>query len=721
MRVGQSIFIRILGGFLAIVLLQIAMAGVEWHSETSLENAAATEAASSGASETMLQQISDLSKTLLSTQGAVGAFLRTGAAQERAAVMTALKSVDSRIEKLQNAGTEGKDLSAAASGIHSALDGTIASVVDKRNAITAINDNALEAQNASVALAVAAARDNDPDVFESVALVTATTASPLTAATRYAIGEDPRDRAIAHNAIGRAKTAIQALLHPDTTTAKPAGERVTRLAGYVSTALDALEPALLATDAAMTKRKTSVTALEKSLHDADVAIATLVKRVEAERDSGRAETALNRRNTNQIVMAGNLVACILGLAFAPMIARSITRPIGRLNAAMRRIADGDLAFTIPEQERGDEVGAMAHALTALRDASLRARQLEAEAASQRNAVETQRLETEAAQRAAAAEQADVVEKLANGLSRLAEGDLTYRLHMLFPASYEKLREDFNTAMQELEDAMQLIAANADTLRSGSGEMTQSADDLSRRTENQAASLEQTAAALGEITSTVGRTAEGAKQATSVVARTKVDAEQSGNVVRKAVAAMGSIEHSANQVAQIIGVIDEIAFQTNLLALNAGVEAARAGEAGRGFAVVASEVRALAQRSADAAREIKTLISASAKQVETGVQLVGETGQALVRILEQMGEITAVVTSIAGSAQDQALGLSEVNLAINQMDQVTQQNAAMVEHSTTASHELSATAEELTRLTARFRLGEGGTPANEQAARHARSA
>jgi methyl-accepting chemotaxis protein len=410
----------------------------------------------------------------------------------------------------------------------------------------------------------------------------------------------------------------------------------------------------------------------------------------------------------------------LGLAFAPFIARSITRPIGRLNAAMRRIADGDLAIVVPDTERGDEVGAMAGALLALRDASQHARDLEQAAEAQRNVTERQRLADEAAQRAAAAEQAAVVDKLANGLSRLAEGDLTARLHNAFPPAYEKLRGDFNSAMQELEGAMHLIATNAVALQTGSGEITQSADDLSRRTENQAASLEQTAAALGEITATVAKTAEGAKQATSVVARTKIDAENSGEVVRRAVAAMGSIEQSANQVAQIISVIDEIAFQTNLLALNAGVEAARAGEAGRGFAVVASEVRALAQRSAEAAKEIKALISKSAQQVGTGVQLVGETGDALVRILAHMGEITTVVSSIATSAQEQALGLHEVNTAINQMDQVTQQNAAMVEHSTSASHELAATAEELTQLTARFRLGEEGA-ANEQSPAWARSA
>jgi methyl-accepting chemotaxis protein len=702
-----------LGGFLAIVLLQIAMAGVEWRSETSLDRAAAAEAASAGASETMLQQTANLSKTLLMTQGALAAFLLTGGAEERAAVMTALTAVDERIGKLAGAGAEGHALTVAGSGIHAALDATIASVLDRRTASSVINDNAYEAQNAVVALTVAAANAQDPELVQAVGVVTATTVAPLPAATRYTTGGDPRDRAIVHNAIGRAKKAVKALLQRGGAGVKPVSERVSRLAGNISTALDALDPALAALDAAIAKRKAGVKALEQSLHDADMAIGELVKHVEATRDGNRTATARTRRTINELVMVGNFLACLMGLAFAPMIARSITRPIGRLNAAMRRIADGDLALTVPEQERGDEVGAMASALLALRDASLRAITLEEEAAAQRSAAQAQRQAVEAAQREAAAEQADVVQKLANGLSCLAEGDLSCRLNVVFPPAYEKLRKDFNAALKELQAAMTRIANNTETLQVGSGEITKLADDLNRRTEKQAANLEQTAAALGEITVTVGKTAEGARQASAVVARTKVDAEQSGTVVRNAVAAMGGIEDSANQVAQIIGVIDEIAFQTNLLALNAGVEAARAGEAGRGFAVVASEVRALAQRSAEAAKEIKTLIAASTQQVGTGVQLVGETGEALARILAQMADISAVVASIAASAQEQASGLREINAAISEMEQVTQQNAAMVEQCTTASHELAATADELTRLTGRFRLGAGAQATNEQ--------
>ncbi len=306
-----------------------------------------------------------------------------------------------------------------------------------------------------------------------------------------------------------------------------------------------------------------------------------------------------------------------------------------------------------------------------------------------------------------------VAEIGAAVGRLASGDLTHRIEAALPEAYEKLRSDLNAAIAQMQAAMQAIAGNVGGIRSGTGEISQAADDLSRRTEQQAASLEQTAAALDEITATVRRTAEGSKHAFAVVSKTKTDAEHSGEVVRQAVAAMGGIEQSSQQIGQIIGVIDEIAFQTNLLALNAGVEAARAGDAGRGFAVVASEVRALAQRSAEAAKEIKALIHTSAQQVGSGVKFVGETGEALSRIVAQVAEINSAVGEIASAAQEQATGLAEVNAAVNQMDQVTQQNAAMVEQSTAASHALAGEAEELARVTGRFQLGqeEGGMPAN----------
>jgi methyl-accepting chemotaxis protein len=291
-----------------------------------------------------------------------------------------------------------------------------------------------------------------------------------------------------------------------------------------------------------------------------------------------------------------------------------------------------------------------------------------------------------------------------GLERLAEGDLRFRLNEALPPDFEKLRGDFNAAMSHLQETVSAVGHGAGAMRAGAGDIVAAADDLSRRTEQQAASLEQTAAALDQITATVRKTADGADHAREVVGKAKADAERGGQVVREAVQAMAEIESSANKVSQIIGVIDEIAFQTNLLALNAGVEAARAGDAGRGFAVVAQEVRALAGRSADAAREIKTLISASATQVGSGVRLVGETGASLERIVAQVADINAVVSDIAASAKEQATSLAEVNGAVNQMDQAIQRNAAMVERSTAASRALTEEANDLAERLRGFRIG-----------------
>jgi methyl-accepting chemotaxis protein len=386
------------------------------------------------------------------------------------------------------------------------------------------------------------------------------------------------------------------------------------------------------------------------------------------------------------------------------IGRSVSGPVVALERRMRGLAEGDTASEIPGVARGDEIGKMALALATFRDAAIEKARLAAEALSQRSMSEQERAAREAEKAAEAEADRVTIEALGRGLAAMADGDLTYRIDTEFAPKAAQLKSDFNAAIAQLQQAVSVVVANIAGIRSGAGEISQAADDLSRRTEQQAAGLEETAAALDEITATVNKTAAGARQASDVVQAAKGDAETSGVIVRDAVQAMQAIEGSSEQISQIIGVIDEIAFQTNLLALNAGVEAARAGEAGRGFAVVASEVRALAQRSAEAAKEIKTLISTSSTQVGSGVKLVGQTGEALQRIVDRVAEIDGLVAEIAASAQEQAIGLAEVNTAVNQMDQVTQQNAAMVEQSTAASHSLAQEAQSLQASVARFKVG-----------------
>ncbi|MFT4933723.1 MAG: methyl-accepting chemotaxis protein [Pseudoalteromonas distincta] len=423
------------------------------------------------------------------------------------------------------------------------------------------------------------------------------------------------------------------------------------------------------------------------------------------------------QQTTMLISGALLLATLAALAIGWLLARMIGAPIVAMTSAMRRLAEGDSSVEVPARGRRDEVGEMAEAVQVFKDAAIEKTRLESQTDEQRRQTEAERARGEAERAATAQEQATVVAGLASGLDHLARGDLTFRIAEPFPGDYVKLRDNFNAAISQLQEAMSVVANNVRAMRSGAGEISQAADDLSRRTEQQAASLEETAAALDEITATVRKSAEGAKQASAVVATSRGDAEKTGLVVGDAVQAMSEIEKSSEQITQIIGVIDEIAFQTNLLALNAGVEAARAGDAGRGFAVVASEVRALAQRSADAAKEIKGLISASSQQVAQGVGLVGETGKALERIVSQVAEIDGLVSEIAASAQEQATGLHQVNTAVNEMDRVTQQNAAMVEETTAASHSLATEAESLSQSVGRFNIGAGeasATPAGRSA-------
>jgi methyl-accepting chemotaxis protein len=396
----------------------------------------------------------------------------------------------------------------------------------------------------------------------------------------------------------------------------------------------------------------------------------------------------------------------------------VGRPLGAITARIEKLSDGDLESGVSYQDRGDEVGVIARALEGFRAASVDKLASDRELEAQRRLIEDERDQNDSARAGATKLQAAIVKLIGAALERLAEGDLTARLEADFPPEYRKLKEDFNLAMDRLQEAMQQIVSTGRQLEVGTGEIRKAADELARRSELQAATIEETVAAVGEITRSVSATAAGAGEARGAVSEMASDAGRSDEVVGQAIEAMDAIEKSSGEITKIIGVIDEIAFQTNLLALNAGVEAARAGEAGRGFAVVAQEVRSLAQRSADAAREIKQLIQSSAAQVKTGAKLVAETGDFIGRIASKVDSVNGIVADIARGAEEQANTLRGINSAMSGIDTATQQGAAMAQEFTSTSRNLAEDGEELTRLMAHFRSGSPSERSRPEPARPA---
>ncbi|NEJ69822.1 HAMP domain-containing protein [Rhizobium phaseoli] len=403
------------------------------------------------------------------------------------------------------------------------------------------------------------------------------------------------------------------------------------------------------------------------------------------------------------------VAGLLVLGAVAFVLTSIANPITGITASMRRLADGDTGSEIPFADRADEIGSMAGAVEIFRQAAITNKQMAMEAEESRNRAETDRVSAQRQAEADASERLRIATSgLAAGLKRLAAGDLAFQLNEAFAPDFEALRHDFNQSVTQLGTTLRAISESIGTIDEGSREISSGAGDLSKRTEEQAASLEETAAALEEITANVSNSSKRTEETRTVATEANRSAGISAEVVSHAEKAMERIETSSQQISNIISVIDEIAFQTNLLALNAGVEAARAGEAGKGFAVVAQEVRELAQRSATAAKEIKGLIQNSSKEVESGVKLVRDTGQALKTIGGFISQINHHMDSIATSAKEQSVGLSEVNVAVNRMDQTTQQNAAMVEQSTAASDSLAQQAQTLRELVSQFRLDDAAS-------------
>ena len=394
--------------------------------------------------------------------------------------------------------------------------------------------------------------------------------------------------------------------------------------------------------------------------------------------------AMARESVVTFSIAG--VVALVALALSGVLLHQlISRRLVAVTAAMDRVSDGDLATEVPGLDDRDDIGRIASNLD-----RFRLKLVDAKA------------QQEDRERAARSQQ-KVVEALSIALDSLAQGDLRRALSDDLDPEYEGLRTAYNQTIGTLRDMIGQITMNAERIRGGVDGIAAASDELSRRTESQAATLVESVAALEELSVSVKSVADRSQEVRDAMESTRTQARESVDVVERAVSAMGEIKESSDRISQIISVIDDIAFQTNLLALNAGVEAARAGDAGRGFAVVASEVRALAQRSSEAAKEIETLISSSATQVERGVDLVARTGTALQGIADQVSNITEHVIANAGAASEQSTGLNEINLGITELDSVTQQNAAMVEESTAACHELKAEADQLGEMIMRFRI------------------
>jgi len=449
----------------------------------------------------------------------------------------------------------------------------------------------------------------------------------------------------------------------------------------------------------------------------------------------KADVESFQRNMLLLIFATVLVGLGVGAAVAVFISRSqLSQPIMNLTEKMKSLADGDLDTEVPYADRSDEIGEMAGAVLIFKENAIKVRDLNAqEAALQAKSADLQSSIAEVVAAAVAgnftrritkdysnadlnrfaASVNELVTSVDNGINEvrrvigsLAEGDLTQTMEGSYQGAFLELQSNVNSTMTTLRTTMGDVRSTSDAIHGNTSELRSAADDLSRRTEHQAASLEETSAALEEITATVKTSTDRAQEASRMVDEARRSTEESTEVVREAVDAMGRIEQASSEINKIISLIEDITFQTNLLALNAGVEAARAGEAGKGFAVVAQEVRELAQRSANAAKDIKELITKSGSEVSTGVRLVTETGEALETIRKHVVQINDHVHSIATASSEQSIGLQEINIAVNQMDQVTQSNAAMVEETTAATHMLSQEAGKLADLISHFQI-EGG--------------
>ncbi|MFZ4601872.1 MAG: methyl-accepting chemotaxis protein [Caulobacterales bacterium] len=404
-----------------------------------------------------------------------------------------------------------------------------------------------------------------------------------------------------------------------------------------------------------------------------------------------------------LILFGSIAALLATLGGLWLISRRIVRPIVETTAVMRALATGKTAIANSSLERQDEIGDMARAIEVFRMSAIERARLQSEAEGFQEDL-TRRLDAMSTSfEAAGHDQKIAIDALANGLAHLANGDLTHKIQTEFPQGYHRLKDDFNAAVERLNELVSRIGGSSYSVSAAAAEVSAAADDLSRRTEHQAAALDETSAAVEQLTSIILQTAQGSRTAADEANCARRAAQTGDGLMRSAIDAVSGIQQTSQQIGQIIAVIDEIAFQTNLLALNAGVEAARAGEAGRGFAVVALEVRGLAQRASDAAKEIKALINASSVQVAEGVRVITDTGAAMRLIIERVSVINESIEAIALSANQQATGLAQVAATVRQIDQGTQKNVGMVESTKAATHQMARDARELLDMVAVFKL------------------
>jgi methyl-accepting chemotaxis protein len=433
--------------------------------------------------------------------------------------------------------------------------------------------------------------------------------------------------------------------------------------------------------------------------------------------AGVRSEVINAQASEMVWTVGISAIVVLGVAAVIMafFSSAVLGPIPHLAKTARTLAQGDFEAKIPYLEHRNELGELAQSLEVFRQSAIEKQDIEHQSSQDRLATDEERKKNETFKLQQEREIQTAVDEIGAALSRLSEGDLSVKIAGPFNEKLEKLRTDFNQAVERMSMTMTELRNEAYEIKSGTEEMRTSADDLARRTEHQASSLEQTSAALEEITATVRNASERAEEASKMATEAQGSTVNSRKVVANAVDAMSRIKTASGEITKIINVIDEIAFQTNLLALNAGVEAARAGEAGKGFAVVAQEVRELAQRSATAAKDIKTLITKSSEEVEGGVRLVNETGEALKGISDHVHNINDQMHSIAASSREQTIGLGEINTAMTQMDSVTQQNAAMVEEATAVMHILATGSEKLANLIGQFKLVENDMTSTQKRA------